>query len=113
MKPEFLNEKGFDSDTLRVLEISLHFLDTYFGHNTDKGLELMKSFFDNHGDRFNEDNIHHQSSYRLSAIIHYYEFLKGENAGLGEWLRTNNHFQATGEAMEYFREKYFRTSSTP
>ncbi len=107
MKLEFLKEKGFDSETLRVLEISLHFLETYFGHDIDKGTELMKSFFDNHGDRYDEDLIHNQSSYRLSATIHYYECLKGENSGYGEWMRTNGHFDPPAEAFEYFRENYF------
>lgn len=107
MKLEFIKEKGFDLETLRVLEISLYFLNTYFGHNIDKGSELMKSFFDNRSNRYDEDLIHHESSYRVSAAIHYYEFLKGENSGFGEWMRTNGHFKPPREAFEYFRENYF------
>ena len=96
-----------DEDTYRVLDIALYFLRKYFGHSEDEAKALMRCFFNDFAKRFDEDGIHHESSYRMAAIIHFLSHKKGSPDALGDWLLSSGHNQAPPEALEYFREHYF------
>ena len=96
-----------DDDTYRVLDIALTFLSQYFGHHGNDAKNLMKRFFSDFSDRFDEETIHHESSYRMAAIIHYLSYKKGNPNELGDWLISTGHHQAPPEALEYYRERYF------
>jgi hypothetical protein len=96
-----------DDDTYRLLDITLEFLRQYFGHSEDDAEALMTCFFNDFSKRFDEDGIHHESSYRMAAIIHYLSHQKGNPDALGDWLVSSGNNQAPSEALEYFREHYF------
>ncbi len=98
---------GFEDDTYRLLDITLTFLSRYFGHSCEESERLMESFFDSFADRFDEDAIHRELSYRVAAIIHYLVYQNGSPEELGDWLLSSGNNQTPPEALEYFRETYF------
>ena len=97
--PNFFKE----GDTYKVLEITIHFMNQYFGHPEATAGELMVAFFT----QFDEDVVHHDSAYRMAAYIHYISFLKGDPNKLGDWMLASGVHQTPPEATEYFREHYF------
>lgn len=107
MNSKALTPNSFDDDTYRILDITLVFLQRYFGHTGAKSCELMKEFFMRFSKRFDEDVIHHELSYRMAATIHYMTFLQGDPNKLGNWMLETGANQPPGEASEYFREHYF------
>jgi hypothetical protein len=107
MRSEKLVNKNFENDTFRILDIALKFLETYFEHSPERAELAMKRFFETFSDRFGEDIIHHESSYRMAAIIHYLCDLKGDPDRLGHWLLEQKFNQTPVEALDYFRRHYF------
>ncbi len=97
----------YDKDTYRLLDIALLFLVRYFGHSDTEAEQLMVRFHQSFSQQFDEDAIHHESSYRLAAIIHYLVSMRGRRDGLGDWLSEEGHSSPPAEALEYFREHYF------
>ena len=104
---EILPDLFEDDDTYRLLDITLVFLNRYFGHSGEKAEALMKDFFSNFRERFGEDDVHHESSYRMAAITHYLSYLKQNPNELGDWLVSTGHNKTPPEALEYYREHYF------
>lgn len=96
-----------DDDTYKVLDIAHYFLGHYFGHSEENAGAIMVSFFQEYGSRFDENVVHHESAYRMAAIIHYLLHLKGEPDKLGDWMLESGVNQQPSEALEYFREHYF------
>ena len=41
----------------------------------------------------------------------YFEFLKGDGAGLDDWRREEGHWATPGEFLEYFRDHYFENDA--
>jgi len=72
-----------------------------------RACRLLAEFVRQHGDRFDEDQLHHESSFRVAAIAHYFVVEHGSAEQLGDWLEQNNWKDAPAEALEYFRERYF------
>jgi hypothetical protein len=106
-----VNQIGYDEETQRLLQISVDFLSMFFGYNEVEANKLMKSFLSLYSKNFDEDMLHHESSYRVSAIVHYLVGLNGERNKLQEWLVENINNQRTPyEALEYFQEHYFDKS---
>jgi len=95
-----------EDDTYRVLDITLAFLVQYFEHSEADAAALMQHFFEHYSERFDEDAVHHESSYRMAAIIHYLSHKKGNPNELGDWLISSGNNQTPREALEYFREHY-------
>lgn len=96
-----------DDDTYKILDIAGDFLFQYFDHSAALAAELTISFFKHHGDRFTEDIMHHDSSFRIAAAIHYFEFLNRSTGGFGDWLIASGNIQTPDAALAYFRERYF------
>jgi len=96
-----------DDDTYKVLEISLFFLREYFKHTEVYAEQLMVDFFNHYSNGFDEDAIHHYSSYRMSAIIHNLSHLNGNPNELQCWLISEGHNSPPPEVFAYFRENYF------
>lgn len=107
MRSEKLVNKHFENDTFKMLDITLTFLETYFGHSSDSAEAAMKHFFETDSDRFNEDVIHHEMPYRMAAIIHYLCDLNGDPNRLGNWLLEQKFNLTPQEALDYFRRHYF------
>ncbi len=97
----------FDPDTVRILEIAETFLTKFFGHPASDASTLIESFLEIHGSRYDEDFLHHQSSYRVAALIHYLQAIGGDVSGASEWLVDQGHNNPPREAIDYFREHYF------
>ncbi|MCZ7646574.1 MAG: hypothetical protein M5U26_15020 [Planctomycetota bacterium] len=97
-----------DEDTGRILDISKDFLHMYFGYNKESAKTLMKTFIEEYGDTFDEDEIHRQSAYRIAAISHYLVGLQGQREKLGHWLIESGHQNSPASALQYFRENYFQ-----
>jgi hypothetical protein len=107
MRSKKITDRAFDDDTFRILDIALTFLEQYF-HYTPEDAELkMNVFLKDFSTRFDEDAIHHESSYRLAAIIHYLTGLNGNPNKLGDWMVANKFNQSPPDAMDYFRRHYF------
>jgi hypothetical protein len=99
--------RPYDSDTMRLLEISADFLIQYFAYGREEAEHLVSSFLDHFKEVYDEDFLHHESSYRLAAMIHYFESLHGPRERLGHWLAESGYQEEPREALAYFREKYF------
>ncbi len=97
-----------DEDTYKRLDIAGDFLGQYFEHPEALAVEMTISFFRHHGDQFTEDIIHHESSFRIAAAIHYFEFLNRSTEGFGDWLIESGNIQTPESAHAYFRERYFK-----
>lgn len=96
----------FDEDTVRLLQIAQDFLIQYFGHEADEAEQVMSKFIE--ASIWDEDVMHHESSYRLAAAAHYLCALGGDRTALGKWLLEAGHKDAPPAAAEYFREHYFQ-----
>ncbi len=97
----------YDEDTFRLLEISTEFLIRFFEHTQEKADILMMKFLKSYSKYYDEDILHHESSYRIAAIVHYLIELKGSRETLGNWLVENGYNKQPPEALEYFRDHYF------
>lgn len=97
----------FDADTIRVLEIAVDFLVRYFNHSRESAEHMMADFLETYGDRYDEDLIHHQSSYRVAATVHFVAGLEGSIDDAATWMVKEGHNNPPREALEYFREHYF------
>lgn len=104
---ELMPASGYDDDTFRILDISLVFLVRFFGHSEAGAKELLREFNASFASYYDEDALHHESSYRVAAMIHYLVSLGGAREELGEWLHQEGHTSAPPEALEFFRENYF------
>ncbi len=104
---ETVSSYGYDDDTFRLLEISVDFLVRYFDHTPAKASELMIEFLKIHSEAYDEDDLHHDSSYRIAAMAHFLVAWGGAREDLGGWLIDQGHISPPPEALEYFREKYF------
>jgi hypothetical protein len=96
----------FDEDTIRLLQIAQDFLVQYFGHDTDEAEQLVSKFLET--SVWDEDIMHHESSYRVAAAAHYLCALGGDRSTLGTWLLEEGHNTPPRAALEYFREHYFQ-----
>ena len=106
-----VNQIGYDDETQRLLQISVDFLSMFFGYDEVAANNHMETFLRFYSKDFDEDQLHHESSYRISAIVHYLIGLKGDKNKLQKWLVENINNQKTPyEAIEYFRENYFGKS---
>ena len=99
----------FDEETQLIVEVSLKFLHDYFGHPRPTAEGLICALLETHSDMYDEDFIHHESSYLLAAGAHYFSELRGERGGFRDWLRENAHDKTPPDALEYFRKTYFRS----
>lgn len=104
---KFLSGLFKDDDTFKLLDIAHHFLEFYFGHLPEQASEIMVAFFNEFGPRFDENVVHHESSYRMAAIIHYLTYLKGSPDKLGDWMLETGTNHQPREAVEYFQEHYY------
>ena len=104
---ELLSDRLYEEDTFKLLDISLHFLVRFFGHSEHEARVLLKKFDSDFSEIYDEDVLHHESSYRIAAFIHYLVFLSGDGRALGEWLQEEGHVGTPPEAAEYFRKQYF------
>lgn len=100
------DDAHLDADTVRLLEITHHFLIAYFHHDCNEADRLMSEFLS--ASRYDEDFMHHESSFRLAAIIHYIHALGGDPSSVGTWLIDQGYNITPRDALEYFREHYFR-----
>lgn len=94
-----------DEDTVRLLEIAQHFLVRYFGHDEGEAERLMGEFVETSA--WDQDVMHHESSYRVAAAAHYLCALGGDRSALGTWLLEEGHNRPPRDALEYFRRHYF------
>jgi hypothetical protein len=108
---DIANQLSYDEETERLLQISVDFLSKFFGYSKDESDDYMEKFLESYSNEFDEDMLHHESSYRISVIIHYLIGLKGERNNLQNWLVENiNNKRTPNEALEYFQEHYFDKS---
>ena len=105
---QLVSEYDYDEDTEMILEICLQFLQDYFGHEINVAQQILADFLEQHRTDYGEDMIHHELSYRIAAIMHYLIFLKGDRTNVGTWLAESGHHAAPREALEYFRENFYR-----
>lgn len=103
---EFLTDLFEDDDTYKVLDITGHFMEQYFGHSEEQARALMAVFFAELGSSFDEDMVHHESAYRVATIIHYLQYLKGDPGLLDNWMFESGTNQPPPEAAAYFHEHY-------
>ena len=99
--------KYYEEDSLRIIEISRHFLLEYHHCSEEEVDLLMDNFFEKHESRVDEDYLHYVWSYRLAGLIYLtmkedYSFGKGN----GELINRDWH-KPPDEAMGYFRDHYF------
>lgn len=104
MSKEIYNT-SFDDDTNKILSIAKTFLIRYFGIDREDAALALKKFASD--DRFDEDFIHRESSYVISAICFHIYFGGGDKTTFGKWLVETGHINPPREAIEYFNENYF------
>lgn len=97
-----------DEDTLLLLDISKDFLVRYFNHAEDEAVELINRFYNDNKHRVTDDFYHHESSFRIAAMIHYFAFLKMGEPGFTKWLMENNFWTTPREALEHFDKRFFK-----
>jgi hypothetical protein len=98
----------YDEDTYTLIQIAVDFLVQYFGCTIDDANQAMIVFLQSYSSDFDEDALHHESSYRLAAIVHYLIRLKGSREQLGNWLVENGYNRTPFDAMDYFNKEYFK-----
>lgn len=99
----------YDEDTIVLLQITLHFLEKYFKHETKEAEKLMNDFLDSEVPMDHEDFLHYRLPYTFAAVIHYQEHLKGEPSNAWDWVVENRYHDTPKEAMIYYQEKYFHS----
>jgi len=97
----------FDADSKVMLQITLHFLQEYFGHDPSSALNVLTETLDEFPLRFDEDFVHGEGPYRFAATCHFISAVRGDPTQLGHWLWENNHNEPPREALEYFNRVYF------
>ncbi|MDW3193371.1 MAG: hypothetical protein R8G66_13445 [Cytophagales bacterium] len=107
-----LVNKFEDDDTHKILDIAMNFLKQYFDYSESRSEHILKSFFKEYGDIYDEDLIHHESSFKMAAIMHYKCTLKDHSGSVKDWLMESGYNSPPKEAMEYFRENYFDDPSS-
>ena len=99
--------KAYEEGSLRIIEISRHFLLEYHNCSDDEVDILMNDFFEKYESRIDEDYLHYVSSYRLASLI-YLTMEEGYPFGKGNSELINRDWHnPPDEAMGYFRDNYF------
>lgn len=96
-----------DDETLALLEVTRDFLVQYFNHTLRHAEGLIDTFYEENRARVPAHFYHHESSFRVAVMIHYFVHLKLKDEGFGDWMRANQFVETPREALEYFNEKYF------
>ena len=96
-----------DADTTKLFEIVVEALKQYFGHSEAAAVGLINDYYLHSAFRLEDDWYHHAGAYGTAARVHYFEFLKGDAAGLDDWTRREGHWNTPPEFLEYFRDHYF------
>ncbi len=106
---QMFNELDYEDreETEKILEIAEHFLCKYFGHDLSYADEILYQFLHRYSQRYDEDFIHHEMSYRVAATVHFIIHLNGSTNDLGNWLVETGHARPDPEATEYFRKHFF------
>ncbi len=111
-----------DPDTVRLLDITAHFLNAYFGHNEDSAIAAINGYHDLLKQQESEhpgvpmqsaeDHFHHEGAYYLASLIHYRMGLRGDPGDYLSW-RLKHADRFARDASEYFREHYLDLESPP
>ncbi len=100
----------FEEGTIRVLQITQHFLCEYYACRIEESEALLSTFLTQFAERVDEDLIHDLSSYRLAGLV-YFTIKKGENfTRANELLIDNDLHNPPPEAFTYFRQHYFEVN---
>ena len=105
---------GFDTDedTERLLEITAHFLQEYFGYGEEQAVRLINVYHDAHkvyldDNGWGDDFYHHEGAFRVAALLHWTES-KDEDSDYTNWLKSKNLLRTPRAAVDYIRIHYFK-----
>lgn len=94
-----------DDDTHALLEITVHFLKTYFDYDENDAIPKLEEYYER---AKHDDDFYHQiSSFQVAARVHYFITLNGTENDYVFWRRENGLNGQPPEAAQYFREHYF------
>ncbi len=101
-------EFNTDEDTVRLLEIAAHFLEQYFGHSREEAISLINRYYKMREAKHDDDYYHHEGAFHIAVQVHYFVHLSGDEGRFPAWKREHNLKDIPIEAIDYFREHYFR-----
>jgi hypothetical protein len=95
-----------DADTDRLLGIVAWNLTRFFGYDDATAVALVRSTYPMRDDDF----YHHEGAFRSAAFMHYSATHDGSTdfGTFLEWFRAQDFADAEREALEHYRETYFR-----
>jgi hypothetical protein len=104
---------AFETDDAanKFFEIVVWALETYFGHSEAEAMSLVNDYYLHNADWRDVSAYHHEGVYPTAARAHYFEFLKGDEAGFYSWKLREGHWHPPREVYEYFREHYFENDA--
>ena len=94
-----------DDDTRKLLEITVHFLQTYFGYEESDAISTIEAYYKQ---AHHDDDYYHQlSSFHVAVRVHYFITLNGTYDNFVFWRRDNCLNTQPPEAAQHFRDYYF------
>lgn len=100
-----------DPDTERLLRIAASNLVHFFQYSETKADELVRSFYARwRSPGWDDDFYHHEGAFRSAALMHYSALHGGSTdfTHFTGWYHEQQLDVPAREALEYFRENYFR-----
>jgi len=95
-----------DSDTHKLFEIVVHFLNSYFEYPVSRAVNMVNDYYRAWHVIHDDDFYHELSAFQTSVRIHYFVGLKGEEADFSKWRKENGLQNTPEEARQYFTNNY-------
>jgi hypothetical protein len=96
-----------DTDTKRLFEIAVHFLQQYFAYDLNDAVSLVNRYYQARATKHDDDYYHHEGSFQIAVQAHYFIGLSKDPAHYPEWKKEHGLINAPREAIDYFNEHYF------
>jgi hypothetical protein len=95
-----------DEDTKRLLEVTVFFLQKYFGYEEAQAVDLMNLYYNTM--KIDDNDYHREGPFHVAVLVHYVIGLKGDGQKFLQWKQENGLINAPGEAVDYAREHYYK-----
>jgi hypothetical protein len=100
-----------DDSTAKLFEIVVWALKKFFGHSEETAVKLLSDYYLDNANWRDKYAYHHEGVYPSATRVHYFQYLKGDDAGFDAWKVKEGHWHPPREVYEYFREHYYENDA--
>jgi hypothetical protein len=102
----------YHPDTILIIEIAEHFLQTYFHHSAQEAENLLTQFFARFGKWFDETYVRHEHAWGIATEAEFCIHVGGSRGDIQEWRRREGLVATHPNALEYLRKHYWNRDRT-